>query len=429
MTPEAPPACADAVAPSTPSRWGQLVCGLACMVMIANLQYGWTLFVNPIENKYHWGIPAIQVAFSIFIATETWLVPVEGWFVDRLGPRVVVAFGGIAVACAWVLNAFADSLLLLYAAAAAGGVGAGAVYGTCIGNALKWFPDRRGLAAGLTAAGFGAGAAATVIPIRNVILVHGYEAAFLWFGLAQGLVILALSQLLRAPRPHETPKPAPRLKQSPYEYGPIDVLKSPTFWLLYIMFVLVASSGLMATAQLALIATDFKLENKEVTIFFITATTLSSALVFDNVLNGLARPFFGWISDIIGRENTMAIVFTLGALAYWGLSEFRHTPLMFIVMAGLIFFTWGEIFSLFPATCTDTFGAKYATTNAGLLYTAKGTAAWLVPLSSLLKNFSGHWYWVFALATAMNLVVAAVALLVLKPMRRNPAPPATLSRR
>ena len=421
MTLEAPSAQSNA-ATNPAGRWGQLVCGLLCMVMIANLQYGWTLFVNPIEQKYHWGVPAIQVAFSVFIATETWLVPVEGWFVDRFGPRVVVAFGGIVVALAWALNSFADTLSVLYVAAAIGGVGAGAVYGTCMGNALKWFPDRRGLAAGLTAAGFGAGAAATIIPIRNVILGSGYEVAFLWFGLAQGLVILALSQFLRAPRPGETPKPAPRLVQSLREHAPVEMLKSPTFWVLYVMFVLVAGSGLMATAQIAPIALDFKLADQDVTILFVTATTLSSALVFDNVLNGLARPFFGWISDVIGRENTMAIVFSFGALAYWGLSEFGHTPYMFIIMAGLIFFTWGEIFSLFPATCTDAFGAKYAATNAGLLYTAKGAAAWIVPLASLLKNYSGHWHWVLVIATAINLVVAALALFVLKPMRLGLVP-------
>ena len=197
------------------------------------------------------------------------------------------------------------------------------------------------------------------------------------------------------------------------------MLKSSVFWLLYIMFVLVAGSGLMATAQIAPIAVDFKLADREVTVLFVAATTLSVALVFDNVLNGLARPFFGWISDIIGRENTMAIVFSLGALAYWGLGEVGHTPYVFIIMTGLIFFTWGEIFSLFPATCTDTFGAKYAATNAGLLYTAKGTVAWVVPLTSLLKNYSGHWHWVFVIATAMNLVAAALALFVLKPMRRR----------
>src|SRR6516164_10441938 len=235
---------------------------------------------------------------------------------------------------------------------------------------------------------------------------YGYEAAFLWFGLGQGLIILVLSQLLRAPQPGETPKPAPRLTQSLREYAPLDMLKSPIFWLLYVMFVLVASSGLMATAQIAPIALDFKLADREVTVLFLTATTLSFALVFDNVLNGLARPFFGWISDVIGRENTMAIVFSFGALAYWGLSEFGHTPHMFILMAGLIFFTWGEIFSLFPATCTDTFGARYATTNAGLLYTAKGAAAWVVPLASVLQQHYGSWHAVFVVSALMNIVVA-----------------------
>src|SRR5436190_7703249 len=192
------------------SRWIQLVVGVICMVMIANLQYGWTYFVDPINAKYHWGRTDIQIAFTIFIATETWLVPVEGWFVDRFGPRLVVMFGGIVVALAWALNSVAASLPALYVAAALSGVGAGAVYGTCVGNALKWFADRRGFAAGLTAAGFGAGAAATVAPIIFVIRTYGYDRAFLWFGLSQGVVILVLSQLLKAPKPGEAPRPAVR---------------------------------------------------------------------------------------------------------------------------------------------------------------------------------------------------------------------------
>jgi OFA family oxalate/formate antiporter-like MFS transporter len=404
---------------SSRGRWNQLVVGVVCMVMIANLQYGWTLFVNPIDQKYHWGTAAIQVAFGVFIATETWLVPVEGWFVDRFGPRVVVALGGVFVAGAWTLNSFASSLWVLYVAAALSGIGAGAVYGTCVGNALKWFPDLRGLAAGLTAAGFGAGTAATVIPIREMILGYGYEYAFLWFGLGQGLIILLLSRFLRAPQAGETPKPAMRLTHSLREYTPFEMLRSPVFWILYLMFVMVAASGLMATAQIAPIAKDFGLADQKVPIFFITATTLSAALVIDNILNGLARPFFGWISDIIGRENTMGIVFALGALAYWGLGAFGHTPYMFILLAGLIFFTWGEIFSLFPAIATDTYGSKYATANAGLLYTAKGTSVWVVPLASVVKNYTGTWHWVFVIAAIMNLAVAALALFVLKPMRRR----------
>jgi MFS transporter, OFA family, oxalate/formate antiporter len=418
MTIELPTVESDAARSPAP-RWGQLICGVLCMVMIANLQYGWTLFVNPINQKYHWGTAAIQVAFSLFIATETWLVPIEGWFVDRFGPRAMVALGGVFVACAWTLNSFASSLWELYIGAALCGIGAGAVYGTCVGNALKWFPDLRGLAAGLTAAGFGAGTAATVVPIREVILAHGYESAFLWFGLGQGLIILLLSRLLRAPLAGETPKAAARLTHSLRDYTPLEMLQSPVFWLLYLMFVMVAASGLMATAQVAPIAKDFGLADQSVNVFFVTATTLSAALVIDNILNGIARPFFGWISDIIGRENTMGIVFTLGAIAYWSLGAFGHTPYMFILLAGLIFFTWGEIFSLFPAIATDTYGAKYATANAGLLYTAKGTAVWVVPVASLIKNYSGSWHWVFVIAAIMNVTVATLALFVLKPMRRR----------
>ena len=418
MTVESP-AVGPQVAVEQTGRWGQLVVGILCMVMIANLQYGWTLFVNPIDQKYHWGTAAIQVAFSVFIATETWLVPIEGWFVDHFGPRVVVALGGIFVAGAWALNSVAGSLWVLYVAAALSGIGAGAVYGTCVGNALKWFPALRGLAAGLTAAGFGAGTAATVIPIREVILGYGYESAFLWFGLGQGLIILLLSRFLRAPLPGETPKPAARHTHSLRDYTPLELLRSPVFWLLYVMFVMVAASGLMATAQVAPIAKDFGLADEKLTIAFVTATTLSVALVVDNILNGLARPFFGWISDLIGRENTMAIVFSLGALAYWSLGALGQTPYMFVVTAGFVFFTWGEIFSLFPAIATDTYGVKYATANAGLLYTAKGTAAWVVPLASVVKNYSGSWHSVFVIATIMNLTVAVLAFFVLKPMRRR----------
>jgi OFA family oxalate/formate antiporter-like MFS transporter len=189
-------------------RWLQLTLGIVCMAMIANLQYGWTLFVNPIDAKYHWGRAAIQVAFSIFVLTETWLVPVEGWFVDRYGPKVVVLFGGVLVGVAWMLNSIASSLPMLYVAAAVGGIGAGAVYGTCIGNALKWFSDLRGLAAGLTAAGFGAGSALTVIPIQGMIASGGYETAFLHFGLGQGIVVCAISWFLRAPRAGEVDAPS-----------------------------------------------------------------------------------------------------------------------------------------------------------------------------------------------------------------------------
>src|SRR4029077_18896760 len=225
-------------------RWLQLVAGIICMVMIANLQYGWTLFVGPIEEKYHWGRTAIQVAFTIFVLTETWLVPVEGWLVDQFGPKIVVFVGGVLVAIAWAMDSAADTLTMLYVAAAIGGIGAGGVYGTCIGNALKWFPDRRGLAAGLTAAGFGAGSALTIIPIQGMIQSHGYQSTFLWFGIGQGLVVVVLSLLLRAPQAGEAPV-STRVRQSARDYTPIETVSSPIFWVMYLMFVLVGAGGLM----------------------------------------------------------------------------------------------------------------------------------------------------------------------------------------
>jgi len=407
-------------APATPLtasvRPIQLVVGILCMVMIANLQYGWTLFVLPIDNKFHWGRPSIQVAFSIFVLCETWLVPVEGWLVDRFGPKIVVLVGGILVAIAWALNSVAGTLTMLYVAAAIGGIGAGAVYGSCVGNALKWFPDRRGLAAGLTAAGFGAGSALTIIPIQGMIQTSGYEATFLWFGLGQGLVVMALSFLLRAPRPGEAP-PSTRLRQSPRDYAPLEVLGSPIFWVMYIMFVLVGAGGLMATAQLAPIAGDFQIAKIPVSLLGLTLPALTLALSIDRVLNGLTRPFFGWVSDHIGRENTMFIAFGIEAVGIWALSQFGRDPVLFVILSGVVFFAWGEIYSLFPSTCTDVYGDKYATTNAGLLYTAKGTAALLVPLANVLAAASGDWHAVFLVAALMNLAAAIMALVVLKPLR------------
>ena len=417
------------MAQSSVFRWVQLAFGIVCMVMIANLQYGWTLFVLPIDAKYQWGRAAIQVAFSIFVLTETWLVPVEGWFVDRFGPKIVVLIGGILVGIAWVMNAFADSLTLLYIAAAIGGVGAGAVYGTCIGNALKWFPDRRGLCAGLTAAGFGAGSALTIIPIQAVIAGAGYEAAFLWFGLGQGVVVVALSLLLRAPRPGETPAAQAKVQQSLRDYAPWEMVQSPIFWVMYAMFVLVGAGGLMATAQLAPIAKDFQIDAVPVSLIGITLPALTFALSIDRILNGVTRPFFGWVSDNIGRENTMLIAFGLEAVGIWALAQFGHDPVMFVVLSGVVFFAWGEIYSLFPSTCTDVYGVKYATTNAGLLYTAKGTASLLVPLGNVIAQATGSWHSVFLIAAAMNLVAALAAPLILRPLRaRHQASLATAAR-
>jgi OFA family oxalate/formate antiporter-like MFS transporter len=406
-------------AASEATRWGQLIFGIICMVMIANLQYGWTLFVNPIDQKYHWGRAAIQVAFTIFVITETWLVPLEGYLIDKFGPRIMVFGSGILVGIAWVMNAYASSLLLLSIAAAIGGVGAGVIYGASVGNALKWFPDRRGLAAGLTAAGFGAGSALTVVPIANMILSHGYEAAFFWFGIGQGLIVLIFALFLRAPEPGEAPAPsAPTVQQTRRDYGPAEVLRSPPFWVMYVMFVMVGTGGLMATAQLAPIARDFGIDKTPVSILGLTLPALSFALSIDRVLNGLTRPFFGWVSDQIGRENTMFLAFLAEGIGIYVLLLYASHPFAFVILSGIVFFAWGEIYSLFPATCTDMYGRKFATTNYGMLYTAKGTAALLVPLANVLYDATGKsWTAVFIVAAILNIIAAVMAIAVLRPLR------------
>jgi OFA family oxalate/formate antiporter-like MFS transporter len=401
-------------------RWGQLLLGVLCMSMIANLQYGWTLFVNPIDDKYHWGRSAIQVAFTIFVVMETWLVPIEGWFVDKYGPRIVTVVGGVLCALGWTMNAYADSLTFLYAAAAISGIGAGAVYGTCVGNALKWFPDRRGFAAGLTAAGFGAGSALTVIPIAAMIRNSGYEHTFLTFGLGQGLIVVVAALLLSAPstafKDRMTAHLAPSIVATSRQYNAAEMVRTPVFWVMYAMFVMMAAGGLMAAAQLAPIAQDYKVADVPVSLMGLTLPALTFALTIDRVLNGVTRPFFGWVSDKIGRENTMFMAFLVEGVGILALGHFAHDPMAFVIFTGLVFFAWGEIYSLFPATCGDTYGSKNAAANAGLLYTAKGTAALVVPFSSALSQWGG-WQSVFNVASGLAFLSAFLALFVLKPMR------------
>ena len=421
--------CAPARVPSSrtvliPERaqpWIQLAAGVLGMVAIANLQYGWTLFVGPIEAKFHWGQPAIQVAFTLFVLAETWLVPIEGYLVDRFGPRPMVALGGILVGVR--LDAQcprpARSACLYLAKAVIGGAGAGIVYGTSIGNALKWFPHRRGLAAGITAAAFGAGSALTVLPISNMIRNRGFEAAFFWFGPGQGIVVLAASLILRAPwrrrprKPFATtthPPPAP-------DATALEMVRTPIFWLVYAMFTLVATGGLMAVAQLGPMARYYQIANVPVSLFGITAAALPFALKLDRILNGVSRPFFGWVSDHLGRENTLGMALVLEGLAILLFINYVRVPTMFVILTGLTFFAWGEIYSLFPALCGDLFGRKYATTNYGLLYTAKGTAALLVPVGSLIQHFTGSWKPVFIMASVFDFTAALLALCVLKPWR------------
>jgi len=402
-------------------RWTQLAIGVGAMVMIANYQYGWTFFVPDIQKKFGWDRASIQWAFTLFVLFETWLVPIEGWFVDRYGPRLVVLIGGILCGAGWAINAYATTLGGFYFGMIIAGIGAGAVYGTCVGNALKWFPDKRGLAAGITAAGFGAGSALTVAPIQAMIKSDGFQSTFLHFGLGQGIVVMILAFFLVAPKAGQVPEALQNatIMQSRRNYGPSEVIRHPIFWLMYLMFVLVGAGGLLVTANLKPIAADWKIDALPVTLMGITMTTVTFAATIDRVLNGLTRPFFGWVSDKIGRENTMFIAFGFEGIGIYMLYLWGHNPVAFVILSGFVFFAWGEIYSLFPSTCTDTFGAKFATTNAGLLYTAKGTASLLVPLGNYMQQSSGSWDKVFLLAAAANILASLLAIIVLKPWRKT----------
>jgi len=332
------------------------------------------------------------VAFTVFVLLETWLVPFEGYLVDRFGPRNLVLIGGVLAGLGWVCSGLAGSLTALYLSYAVAGLGAGIVYGTAVGSALKWFPDHRGLAAGLTAAGFGAGSALTVAPIADLIKSDGYQTAFIQWGIIQGLIVVIAALFLKAPPagwlPHGWSAAAQaaetKKRQSAHDFTPGEMSATPQFWLMYFMMTMVATGGLMATAQLAPMAADYGVDKTIVTFLWITLPALTFALQADRIINGLCRPFWGWISDHIGREKTMAIAFTLEAIAIFALINFAHDPLLFVVFTAFTFFGWGEIYSLMPAMCGDFFGRQYATTNYGFLYTAKGTASLFVPIGSAL---------------------------------------------
>ena len=384
-------AVASKTSDSAPIRWIVLLFSILGMVAVANFQYGWTLFVPPLQKHLKADQALIQVTFTVFVLLETWLVPFEGWLVDTFGPRLLVALGGVLAGLGWVGSGRAESLTALYLSYAVAGLGAGIVYGTAIGLAMKWFPDHRGLAAGLTAAGFGAGSALTVAPIANMIASAGYQAAFIKWGIIQGLTVIVAAFFLKSPPAGWLPKTwrskgseVVKQRQSPVDFTSGEMVGTSNFWLMYVMMAMVATGGLMAVAQLKPMAVDFKVDKIPVHLLGLTMPALVFALSADRLVNGLCRPFWGWISDHIGREMTMTVAFGLEAIAIYVLLRFAQNPLMFVIFSAFTFFGWGEIYSLFPALCGDFFGRKHATQNYGFLYTAKGTASMFVPVGSAL---------------------------------------------
>ena len=403
------------------SRWRILVACSVAMLAIANLQYAWTLFTTDLTRELNAPLEAVQWALTFFVIAQTGLFPIAAYLVDRFGPRIIVTLASVLVGVGWIGAGLAKSLLVLYVVYAIGGLGAGAVYSASVGVAMKWFPDRRGLCVGLVAGSYGFGTALTAIPIDQMIKTSGYHSAFITWGIVQGLVVLIAAQFIHMPPTGWLPagweaikaRVQRKVQQSSRDYKPQEMLRSGSFYLLYLMMTLVTASGLMMTAQLKPIAVTYGYDKYVLLGGF---TILALTLLLNQVLNGAARPFFGWVSDHLGRYDTMAMVFVLEAFAITVLTLLVAHPIWFIALSGLMFFAWGDIYSLFPAAIADIFGSKHATTNYGVQYTAKGVGSILgSPGAAWLMGVTGSWLPVFWTAVVCNVVAAALAVFWLKP--------------
>ena len=397
------------------TRWVQLVLGLIAMMSISSPQYVWTLFTKPLQETLGATLPAVQVTFTLLVVLQTWLSPLQGYLVDRFGARLLIGAGCLLSGLGWVSAAYATSLTGLYLTYGLFcGIGTGIVYVGIIGLVVRWFPDRRGLATGVVAAGYGFGAILTTFPIDTMMKQAGYQHTLVVFGIILGIVGAAAALAMRMPTSADVLPPPPAMA-SRAGATPGQVLRSKVFWLMFFMMTMMSTGGLMIISQFAAFSRDFGVAN--VIVFGLAALPL--ALTIDRLTNGLTRPFFGWVSDKIGRENTMAIAFLMEAAAVTLMVMFRNDALVFVILSGVVFFGWGEIFSLFPSTLTDTFGAQHATTNYGMLYVAQGVGSILGgPLAALLREQTGSWLPVFAIIIAMDALTGILALAVLKPMRR-----------
>jgi oxalate/formate antiporter len=408
---------------SLSSRWSQLVLGVIAMMAISSPQYVWTLFTGPLNAKLGTTLPELQWTFSLLIILQTWASPLQAYLVDRFGPRALISVGALMSGGSWVLSSYVTSLGSLYLTyGVIGGFGTGIIYVGIIGLMVRWFPDRRGLATGLAAAGYGAGAFITSFPIDGMIKSAGYAHTLLVWGIIQGAVGILAAQGLRTPpegyRPAGyDPEIVTREMQSKVSYTPKEMLKSPTFYLLFVMMCMMSTGGLMVVSNVGPFAKEFGVAN---VLVFGGLAALPLSLTLSRITNGLTRPIFGWISDHIGRENTMALAFTLEAAAIVVLFFFLKNPAMFVVMTGLVFFGWGEIFSLFPSTLTDTFGPKFAATNYGFLYIAQGVGSILGgPAAAFLKQATGSWTLVFVIVAILDLLTALLAITALRALRQK----------
>ena len=410
-------------ASSGSTRWWQLFFGVVAMMAISSPQYVWALFTSELTKALGATLPQVQVTFAILIVAQTFLSPFQGYLIDKFGPRILLSCGAILTALSWILASSASSIWGLYLTyGLLGGVGTGIIYVGVVGLMVQWFPDKRGFAVGMVAAGYGFGAIMTTFAISMSIKSSGVASTLVMFGSIIGVVGLAAAQGMRRPRPEEVAEQIQKVKaenttrESSYSYKPTEMLQKPVFWLLFVMMTMMSTSGLMVISQMGAFAKDFGVA--DAMVFGMAALPL--ALTIDRICNGLTRPFFGWVSDRIGRENTMLIAFGLEGVAMTLWLMTTDNPVLFVILSGVVFFGWGEIFSLFPSILTDTFGTKHATTNYGFLYMAQGVGSVLGgPLAALMHDATGSWTPVFATVICMDFATALLAYFVLKPMRKT----------
>jgi MFS transporter, OFA family, oxalate/formate antiporter len=404
------------------NRWNQLILGIIAMMAISSPQYVWTLFTGPLNQKLGTTLAELQWTFSLLIILQTWFSPFQAYLVDRFGPRTLISIGALLSGGSWIASAYADNLWALYFTyGVIGGFGTGIIYVGIIGLMVRWFPDRRGLATGLAAAGYGFGAFFTSFPIDSMIKSSGYAHTFIVWGIVQAVIGVLAAQWLRVPPENyqlesAAPPAAVASQQTRRSYSPRQMLKSPVFYLLFVMMSMMSTSGLMVTSNVGPFAKEFGVAD----MLVLGMAALPLSLTLSRVTNGLTRPFFGWVSDHIGRESTMALAFSLEAVAILVLFAYINQPALFVVLTGLVFFGWGEIFSLFPSTLTDTFGPKFAATNYGFLYIAQGVGSILGgPAAAFLKQSTGSWTAVFIVVAVLDVITALLAITVLRAMRRE----------
>lgn len=394
------------------AKWRQMIAGLVCMGAISSPQYVWTLFTPVLKTDFSTSAAALQITFSLLIVLQTLFSPIQGWIARHVSPRTLIMAGIVLTGLSWVASAQVYSLTMLYLTyGGLGGVGTGIVYVGVVSLLMQWFPKNRGMAAGAAAAGYGMGAMLTTFPISHLLAATDWRNTMMVFGVIMAVVGVVAACFLKVPESVSSPD-APEATGYLTSY----VVRTPLFWLMFFMMATMATSGLMVTSQLAQIGTDFGVAH--LTILGMAALPL--AMTLDRIANGVTRPLFGWVSDHLGREQTMAFAFSLEALALTCWLALANHPVAFVLLSGIVFLGWGEIFSLFPATLTDTFGTRDASRNYGLLYMAQGVGAVFGgPLAAWLHQASGNWHMVFTLAIGGDLLTAFLALAVLRPMRRR----------